>query len=120
MSALFGFFFGNWHRIAVLFLMLAAVSVYARFRYLETQHKADITALAHTRSLLASAQAQARLNQRATNEADHTQRVNRQTHAAVEAAQQDIAHAPDAHALYIAWTAGIERVRHADVAGTAA
>lgn len=119
MSWAIGFFFGNWKRLAALAFVLVAFAIWARFQVYDAQHKADRAALARESALRAAAEAQVRLNQNATHQADittHVERVSRQT---VVQAQEAVSHAQDFHALYLAWSSGIVRVRNDETPTTA-
>lgn len=103
-------------RLAVVILILAGlVSAWLMFQGLQAQVTAANAALAQTRALLATSQAQAHLNQVATNEADHTQRTDAATRGIVQQAYRaltDAADRNDSHALYVAWVDGINRLRN--------
>lgn len=112
MIGLAGFLFGNWQRILVLLAVLVGLSVYMRFQFVEAALRETRAELADARDLLAAAEAQADLNQVATNEADISQREERRVAQIVADAQAEITYAEDAHALYVAWVAGVARVRN--------
>ena len=107
-------------RLAIGVLVVGLlVSACLMFQGLQSALEQTRASLAHTRQMLATAQANARMHQSATNEADHTERVDRESHAAVQVAQQEIDNAVDAHGLYVAWVDGIGRVRNDPGAATA-
>lgn len=113
MSMVFGFIFGNWHRVAILLAVLGAFALWGRFSLQEHDLKETRAALAHANQMLATAQAQARVNGMATREADHTQRVNDTSRDHVSDAQNAIAAAADADNFYRVWVAGVNSVRDA-------
>lgn len=102
---------GNWKRVLALAAIAAVGAGVLWVSHMEAQHKADQAALAHAHQELVAAKRQARISESARVEADTTSVVNRRSNDAVSTAQQEIAHAADAHNFYVVWIAGIGRVR---------
>lgn len=104
----------------VIFVMV--VSVLAMFRAQQDDLAETRAALEDTREMLAAAEDRLALMEFAREQAVETERVIYQTRTIVTQAHQEIADASarnDVHAMYVAWAAGLERVRDAAASGSA-
>lgn len=112
---------GNWKQFLVVMLVLLGVSVWLRFQFMEAQANRLKEALDREHTLRLTAENRLALSERASEEAAHTERVNTVTRIIEHDVEREITDAvqrQDAHALYVAWRAGVERLRN-DELGTA-
>lgn len=112
--AFLGAVLGGWRQFAVLILVLLGVSVWLRFQFMEAKVEDLQKSLDREHSLRVTAENRLALREMASGEAAHTERVNTVTRIIERDAEREITDAvqrQDAHAAYVAWRAGLERLR---------
>jgi type II secretory pathway component PulM len=105
------------NRKLVVFGLVGLLAVTAWLYVQHLRHEVETTkaALAREHQMRAAAEAQSRFNSSAVNEGDHSARIDRNSHAIITQASQEVTSAAeqlDAHRMYVAWHDGIVRVRN--------